>query len=259
MTPYYAGVTWFGTDYNMQLEQGSAVSAKFWSYVMKNIHEDLPDKKFTISDDIVRMKVDTKSGKLPTKLSYLDPRNTVKNEYFLPGTQPTELDDIHVEVQICKESSLLSTEYCPTTLVENKVLTKRLDGPYYPEENLYTDRYGKKWPILIKDAEFSVPNKVCNIHGETIEIFNYNIISADKHFNYFPTKMGLVVSPFEITMIDESSLLLPIGAKVMFDQSIILPDNSIIKPSEILNIPFYHEELEEYLLENDNNEDNNDN
>ncbi len=255
MTPYYAGVTWFGTDYNMQLEQGSVVSAKFWSYVMKNIHEDLPDKEFTISDDVVKMKVDTKSGKLPTKLSYLDPRNTVKDEYFLPGTQPNELDDIHVEAEICKESNLLATEYCPTTLVENKVLTKRLDGPYYPEEHIYVDKYGKEWPIYIKDGEYTVPNNVCNIHGETIEIFDYESLDTDKHLIYLPNKMGVVVNPFEIILQDNSLLLLPVRTKIMFNQSVILPDESIIEPSEIISIPYYQEELDEFLNEETNDEE----
>ena len=247
MTPYYVGVTWFGTDYNMPLDQGSIVSAKFWSYVMKNIHEDLPDKEFTKPSDIVSMKIDTKSGKLPSQLSYLDPRNTVQSEYFLPGTQPTELDDIHVQVEICKESGLLSTEYCPTTLIENKVVTKRLDGPYNPEEHL--DTRGN--PIYIQDQEFTVPTDLCNIHGETINIFDYESLSTDRFIIYLPNKMGIVVNPFEVTLKNGDLLLLPVRTKIMFNLSIILPDNSVIEPSEILDIPYYQEGLEEFLNESE--------
>jgi penicillin-binding protein 1A len=247
MTPYYVGVTWFGTDYNMPLDQGSTVSAEFWNYVMKNIHEDLPDKDFSKPADIVTMKVDTKSGKIPTQLSYLDPRNTVINEYFIPGTQPTELDDIHVQVEICKESGLLATEYCPTTLIENKVLTKRLDGPYYPKEHL-NDRGA---PLYIGDQKYSVPNVVCNFHGEIIEIFDYESLSPDKHLIFLPNKIGIVTNPFEITLTSGISLLLPVRTRIMFNRSIILPDNSVIEASEIADIPHYQEALYDFLNESD--------
>lgn len=238
MTPYYAAVTWFGTDYNMSLDNGSAISAEFWSYVMKNIHEDLPDKSFTKPDDVIRLNVDTKSGKLPSKLSYLDPRGTVKPEYFIPGTQPTELDDVHVQVEICKTSGLLATEYCPTTLIENRVLTRRLDGEYDPKD--HKDRYGN--PIYIGDQDYSVPIVKCNYHGELIEV-DGNVIS-DGYISYHDDNTGIVIQAFEIELNNGDSLLLPIGAKITSNQSIILPDNSIISPSEIKTLPFYEAGLE---------------
>lgn len=243
LSPYYVGTTWFGTDFNMSLESGSRISAKFWGYVMKNIHEDLADRDFDKSPDVVELNVDTKSGMLPSKLSYMDPRNTVKSEYFLPGTQPNKLDDVHVTAEICKESNKLATEYCPTTLVETRVVTRRLDGPYDPEEHLDGDGN----PIHIADEAYTLPSKDCDIHGETIEVFDYTGSDSDRFIVYFPDKKGVVVNPFKITLTNNNELLLPIRTKIMFNGSIILPDNSVIEASDIKVLPYYYEGLEEFL------------
>lgn len=246
-SPYYVGTTWFGTDYNMSLDSGSRISAEFWGYVMKNIHEDLPDKDFSVSPNVVEMNVDTKSGKLPSSLSYMDPRNTVKSEYFLPGTQPTELDDVHVQVEICKESGLLATEYCPTTLVESRVMTTRLDGEYDPEEHL--DSRGN--PIYIKDQQYTAPTEECDIHGDVIDVFDYEVRDSDRYIVYFPDRKGVVVNPFKITLTNNNEVLLPVRTKIMFNGSVILPDNSVIEAADIKEIPYYQEGLEKFLNNNE--------
>lgn len=242
-SPYYLATTWFGNDYNLPLDEGSAVSAKFWSYVMKNIHKDLPDRDFKVSTDVIKMKVDTKSGKLPTNLSYMDPRGTVQNEYFLPGTQPTELDDIHVRVDVCKESDKIATENCPTTLIETKVLTKRLNGPYNPEEHL--DEKGN--PITIRDSKYTVPYEDCDVHLETIDVYEYDVKDTDKHFSFLLDNTAFVVSSFEITLNSGERLMLPIGSKILTTKDIIFPDNSVIKSNEILELPYYEEELDNFI------------
>jgi len=252
-SPYYVGTTWFGTDYNMPLDSGSRISAEFWGYVMKNIHEDLPNKDFAVSPNVVEMNVDTKSGKLPSSLSYMDPRNTVKSEYFIPGTQPTELDDVHVQVEICKESGLLATEYCPTTLVQTRVMTTRLDGPYNPSEHL--DSRGN--PIYIQDQQYTAPTEECDIHGEIIDVFDYEVRDSDRFIVYFPDKKGVVVNPFKITLTNNNEVLLPVRTKIMFTGSVILPDNSVIEAADIKEIPYYYEGLEKFLNRNsgDTNEE----
>ncbi len=63
--------------------------------------------------------------------------------------------------------------------------------------------------------------------------------------------MGIVVNPFEVTLKNGDLLLLPVRTKIMFNLSIILPDNSVIEPSEILDIPYYQEGLEEFLNESE--------
>ncbi|MGM0378400.1 MAG: transglycosylase domain-containing protein [Bacillota bacterium] len=258
ITPYYAGVTWFGTDYNIPLDEGSAVSSEFWSYVMKNIHKDLPDRDFSKPDNIIQRSVDTKSGKIPTNLSYMDPRNTVISEYFIQGTQPTETDDVHVQANICKESGKLATEYCPTTLIESKVFTERLNGEYDPEE--HKDKYGN--PIHIKDEKYILPTEECDIHLETIDISEdiSDDNTGNSHFKFYDNQTAIVINPVRITLKDDKKLFLPLQTRILKDKKILLPDNSIVKPQEINQIPYYEKELQNFLEEkqNDNNEENED-
>jgi hypothetical protein len=178
----------------------------------------------------------------------MDPRNTVKSEYFLPGTRPTELDDIHVQVEICKESDLLATEYCPTTFVETRVMTTRLNGEYNPNEHL--DRWGN--PIYIRDQQYIAPTEECDIHGQIIDIFDYEVENTNRYIVYFPDKKGVVVSSFKITLTNNNEVLLPVRTKIMFDGSVILPDNSVIVAADIKRIPYYQEGLKEFLDGNSN-------
>ncbi len=100
---------------------------------MTQIHADLPDKAFDPAPDtLIRRSVDTMSGKMPTELSMADPRGTVITEWFIPGTEPREPDDVHVKAAVCTESGKLITEYCPTTLIEERILqsVQSLTSPY---------------------------------------------------------------------------------------------------------------------------------
>ena len=92
---------------------------------MEEIHKDLPVIDFERPGNIVTRAVDTKSGKLPTDLSYMDPRNTVRNELFIQGTEPTEYDDVHVVRDVDVTTNMLATPFCPPTLVESRVFVQR--------------------------------------------------------------------------------------------------------------------------------------
>ncbi|GAB1476604.1 hypothetical protein MASR2M70_14400 [Bacillota bacterium] len=152
MTPYYAAALWIGNDINLELSQGSISAARLWSKVMKQVHAGLPQGSFPSSENIVSSEIDTKSGKLPSELSALDPRGTIRSEYFTAGTVPTATDDIHVSVTICNVSGSLATPYC--TNVQNKVMTRR------PEGSVTT--YGD---YTVGDIEFEAPHYYCNLHN----------------------------------------------------------------------------------------------
>lgn len=151
-TPYYVAGLWIGNDIQVSLTNGSSSSADFWKVLMEEIHEGYADKAFKTHQEIglVAMNVDNKSGKIPTALSYRDPEgNTIIREYFIPGTQPTEEDDIHVEVTMCSESGKLITPYCPSRTHVTKVLRVRLDPDYDPN--------AKGYHYAIADDEFTIP------------------------------------------------------------------------------------------------------
>lgn len=234
-TPYYVAGVWFGNDVNMPLDQGSGVSALFWKTVMSEIHADLEPKGFEKPSGIVTAKVDTMSGKLPTDLSYMDPRNTVISEIFLQGTVPTEEDDVHVAGSICLESGKLSTPNCPTTLVENRVFVKR-PLPYVPEENY--DNRGN--PIVLGDWIYELPTEDCDIHNSTIiDTFDYSDYAGVQPTIKFADGSTVVQRPFFIELNDGQKVLLPVGTKILLDNSIVFPDASTIPAYMIKFIPSF--------------------
>ncbi len=241
-TPYYVGGVWFGNDVNIPLDQGSKISAQFWKTVMSEIHMDLESKQFDVPSGIVKVTIDTISGKLPSELSALDPRGTVRSEIFLRGTEPTEVDDVHVMADICTESGKLATPYCPTTLVESKLFVKR-PVPYNPAENLD----GKGNPIILRDSAYDLPIDVCDIHtaeNTTVEPSTPNPNTPDSYIGVKPTVRLIdgtlfVQRPYPIDLMDGSTLVLQVGSKINIDGSVTLADGSVLLGDSIKNIPNY--------------------
>ncbi len=112
-TPYYTAAVWYGYDENTVFANGKRYNlnigiyggskpgpASMWESVMGEIHENLKIKHFPKKPKgIVTAKIDTVSGKLPTSLSYRDPRGSrVKIEYFIKGTVPNQRDNYHVSI-----------------------------------------------------------------------------------------------------------------------------------------------------------------
>jgi len=240
-TPYYVGAVWFGNDVNMPLDQGSTISAKFWKNVMTQIHADLPDKDLSSAPDtLIRRSVDTMSGKMPTELSMADPRGTVITEWFIPGTEPKEPDDVHVKAAVCTESGKLVTEYCPTTLIEERIFTQRVE-PYMPvaQMNKYgnpvLDAEGNQFYIYPGDWAYELPTEPCDIH--TGEFINLDLGAAVDGYLYpFSTLQDgtkVVNFPFDITLNDGRIITLPAGTKLLFGGILTLPDGMVIYGTEI--------------------------
>ena len=174
-TPYYTASLWIGNDINIELSQGSAAATKVWSKVMKQIHKDLPKASFSAApSSVVSASIDTKSGKLPSELSALDPRGTVKSEYFVKGTVPKETDDMHVKVDVCTVSGYLATPWCPST--ESRV---GIDS-------------SKRKSASVGDAEYNVPSYYCNLHN--LDVGAYPVkdgATVDPNFTWTPTGGGI--------------------------------------------------------------------
>jgi len=201
-TPYYVGGVWIGNDLQIELESGSSVSAALWKKIMSEIHEGLPRKEFQKPEGIITMAIDTKSGKIPTELSRK--AGTVRNEYFIEGTQPTEFDDVHVELEVDTQTGKLATEYCPPEQVEKKVFISR-PVPYNPEEH---DGF------IPKDYVNEAPTESCDVH-------TYNL-SPQNPIDSLP--------PGSITL-PNGTVIMPDGRKILPNGTIIFPDGTIVYPS----------------------------
>ena len=152
-TPQYAASLWIGNDMNVELSQGSVSAARLWSKIMKRVHEGIPTGSFpSAPGNVISVAIDTKSGRLPSELSALDsrPGGTVRNEYFIKGTEPTTSDNVHVAMNICSDSGYLATPYCPSTT--SKVFVKR---PYPVNPS-------------VGDIGYEAPSYDCNLHNPDV-------------------------------------------------------------------------------------------
>ncbi|MBK5246002.1 MAG: hypothetical protein JJE49_01860, partial [Peptostreptococcaceae bacterium] len=155
-TPQYVGAIWIGNDINIELTQGSTASSRLFSKIMKQVCAGIPSGSFpSASENIIRIAIDSKSGMLPSELSGLDPRGTVINEYFIKGTEPIVVDNIHVLADICNDSGYLATPEC--TSVSSRLGIKR---PYDISN--------------VGDMNYELPHYYCNIHNSNPEIYPIN-------------------------------------------------------------------------------------
>lgn len=200
-TPYYVAGVWIGNDIQTSLPNGSKLSAILWNKIMTEIHKDLPNKGFEKPDGLVRVTIDTKSGKRATELS--KEAGHIRNEYFIKGTAPTEYDDVHVKAVVCSESGKLATEYCPDDLIGSQIFIKR-PIPYKPEEHN---------GIIPRDYTNELPTEYCDIHTS---IFNRN--NFNNPIENLP--LGTIVLP-------NGTKIFPDGTKLLIDGTIIYPDGTI--------------------------------
>ena len=145
-TPYYAGATWYGFDREEHSLNQIWAARSIWGNIMKDVHKNLPKKRFVKPDGVVTATVCKDSGKIVTK------ECTKKyTEYFTKGNVPKACDG-HETLKICKESGKIATEYCLDT--EEKVYTAK------PEKENNSNWVSKK-----KDR-YKIPTEKCTIHTE---------------------------------------------------------------------------------------------
>lgn len=222
-TPYYAAAVWIGNDVQMELSDGSKISALFWKDVMKTVHADLPPKNFEVPKAMVKASVDTTSGKLPSSLSSQDPRGTVISEWFVPGTVPTETDDVHTTAEICTASNRLAGEFCPASLVETRVFINR-KVPYIPSENM---EGGKA--IQVKDYQYQVPGGSCDVHtAQSLDIPGVGGLFSNVQTQPSIEGSRVLLEPVTAQLTDGSTWRLPVGTVIMADGSIRLSDGTVL-------------------------------
>lgn len=144
-SPYYTCVVWGGYDDNTP-QSRTIYSKKLWKACMQRIHEGLPDQGFPQPSGIVRAEVCRKSGKLAVPgLCDCDPRGSmIYSEYFAENTVPTEYCDRHIAFNICNESGMISSEYCPEGSVARYIYIlggspNAADAPYLLPESLLNE------------------------------------------------------------------------------------------------------------------------
>lgn len=175
-SPYYVAATWYGYDKPSTLQQSEYNQAlKIWHEVMERVHKKITPAEFTVPEGLVRKDICIYSGKLLSDLCAKDPRgNAVRpGEYFIKGTEPTEVCDVHVQYNVCKDSkdiygrNLLFGPNCPPESLLTSVFIQRKEPfkPISPDD---------KYPA---DMKYEAPEgEYCNVHGPG-EALNFNSFS----------------------------------------------------------------------------------
>jgi len=114
-TPYYTATCWAGYDNNVELsDEEQRLPQLMFKRVMERVHEDLTDPGFEKPDGIVKEKICSKSGLLPTP-GLCD--GCIREEYFAEGTVPEEYCNVHVFGNICGYDNLPAADQCPFAYV----------------------------------------------------------------------------------------------------------------------------------------------
>jgi len=172
-SPYYVASVWYGYDeYGIKLAPAEYNNAlKIWNTVMAKIHADLSVKAFYEKrpSNIVTRTICTESGKLATDLCSEDPRQTVKEEIFIKGTEPdySEICDVHYKQDLCTESKDAIGRFqepsgnCPSETVKQWVRIRR-PVPYEPIKT--SNGY-----LLPEDWGYEIGEGTCSTHLEAPE------------------------------------------------------------------------------------------
>ena len=154
-TPYYTVGIWMGADDQSLMMNGTSVSRAglMWNVINNEILNGYDIKSFNRPDTIVEMEVDTMSGKLPTDLSYMDPRGTVITEIFGPENKPTEEDDVHKLVTIDSRNNLLASDVTPFWASEQRSYLN-------PKSNYDPKEFNNVFP---RDWDYRAPTEYSNL------------------------------------------------------------------------------------------------
>lgn len=146
-TPQLCTGVWVGNSNNDPMEHvpGSLGAGPIWHDFMLAALEGEPTVPFVEPPGLEWAIVDATSGLLPTEHS----PSTIR-EVFLPGTVPTEHDNIHQTFRVCRSSGKLATVYCPLDEVTEKVFE------IYPPE-------AADW--VRENNVPQPPTEYCDVHG----------------------------------------------------------------------------------------------
>jgi len=97
-SPYYTTALWIGFDKRGnslgKSQTGATSTGPVWAGYMKSIHEGLSRAEFPRpATGIVQVVVDRRTGMLPNEDT---PKNQLRSEYFIAGTQPTVMSKLAV-------------------------------------------------------------------------------------------------------------------------------------------------------------------
>lgn len=108
-TPSLVTAVWVGNFDNSPMNgiMGSTGASPIWKNFMTKVLKGTAQENWERPDGIIDVTVDALSGKIPQA----GKNYPTKQEIFIKGTEPTQIDDFHVSVDECKQADLLATDW----------------------------------------------------------------------------------------------------------------------------------------------------
>ncbi len=124
ITGHYASALWIGHDNYKALSSkstGSGAAAPLWQAYMSKIHSGLPNKEILGGNPkeygLVQVTTCAVSGQLATEACMNDAMGYgVVTDYWKEGTQPTQYCQMHVVQNVCADSGMPASPYCPNVI-----------------------------------------------------------------------------------------------------------------------------------------------
>ena len=168
ITGYYASALWVGHDNYKALSSkstGSGAAAPLWQAYMSKIHDGLPKKEILDGDPsaygMVKVTTCPVSGLLATDACRSDAAHSgVVTDYWAEGTQPTQYCQMHQIRNVCAESGMPASPYCPSVVQQGVVV---LQSGMPLSSFLGTEYQG----VLEEYLNLSADNggSTCTLHG----------------------------------------------------------------------------------------------
>ena len=136
ITGYYSSALWIGHDNYKALSSkstGSGAAAPLWQAYMSKIHEGLPQKDILDGNPaeygLVKVTTCAVSGQLATDACQNDAMGYgVVTDWWADGTQPTQYCQMHQVQNVCAESGMPASPYCPN-VIQKGVVTLQAGMP----------------------------------------------------------------------------------------------------------------------------------
>ncbi|MBE5799556.1 MAG: hypothetical protein E7321_06360, partial [Clostridiales bacterium] len=178
MTGWYASSVWIGHDNYKALSSkatGGNAAAPLWQSYMEKIHKTKNLASREIIDGtpadygLVRVTTCGVSGQLATDACYNDVNGyKTITDYWYEGNVPTSYCSMHKQVSVCTDSGLLATEYCPSSVVDDRGIVLIPRGhPLYNSIGSYGStirKYLGEFATLQSQADIN--NHICQLHDE---------------------------------------------------------------------------------------------
>jgi penicillin-binding protein 1A len=172
ITPYYAGVVWFGYDKPQSLQKFSTNPAlQLWYNVMSKVHEGLPDRAFQFKTQFVEVEYCMDSGEIPTDVCRMDLRGSrVAKAWVAVEDVPQTECSVHVALNIDTTNNCVANAACPSDKIKTiGALNLRRLYPYYginiTDQKYCAPYYVYQWGLdakLYKPAPYTI--QYCPAH-----------------------------------------------------------------------------------------------